>query len=481
MAQTPAFDLPLFCERCGYMLQGLSPQRCSACSLFALRCPECGHQQHANSIRPALLRILGRLRGASHVLGSLLVAGFCGLAGFIWWVVGLDSANAIRNGRVPSSGDYPLFILAIVVSSWSLYAILAHARSRFVPVLLVLIFHVLACFVGLHSNLGRNFGGVPRPMPLLPEVFLLYLLPWFVMGAISGWAVLRMFYFAFWPARVQALLLAWLCHGRMPRLNLHAITPPAHLPFGEDLPHFCDGCGKPLPTQRPWVCPQCTLMQIRCGDCDHVQPVSPLRPILRESIARAFATVLHLLTLLQGGIILAALFGWLVGGHECAYTYRYVPVPSLRVIGTSYAGPYPIQWNSEEAFVAVLCAVLFGIVTRTMLLRWKSGLLVGLVVGLVAAGTFAFGMALRSYARSEAVSPFSGGSALVLAMIGVGVLAGSLLTWPGWWLFMKVMLPRAIGNRLLHWLTTGSLAELIVLDGQRTDVQRDTEPVGAPA
>ena len=154
MAQMAAFDLPLFCERCGYMLQGLSPQRCSACSLFALRCPECGHQQHANSTRPALLRILGRLRGASHVLGSLLIAAFCGLAGFIWWFVGLDSANAIRNGQVPSSGDYPLFILAIVVSSWSLYAIVSHARRRIVPVLLVLIFHALACFVGLHITFG---------------------------------------------------------------------------------------------------------------------------------------------------------------------------------------------------------------------------------------------------------------------------------------------------------------------------------------
>src|SRR5688500_3369986 len=55
-------ELPIFCERCGYSLNGLPQLRCGACSVLHFSCPECDHHQPINTLRPAFQRILGRLR-----------------------------------------------------------------------------------------------------------------------------------------------------------------------------------------------------------------------------------------------------------------------------------------------------------------------------------------------------------------------------------------------------------------------------------
>src|SRR5688572_6493830 len=57
-------ELPLFCERCGYSLHGLPMSRCASCTVLQFHCPECGHHQPINTLRPAFQRILGRLRAA---------------------------------------------------------------------------------------------------------------------------------------------------------------------------------------------------------------------------------------------------------------------------------------------------------------------------------------------------------------------------------------------------------------------------------
>src|SRR5437763_3949653 len=55
-------ELPIFCERCGYALHGLPQTVCSACSIRQFHCPECGHHQPINTLRPAAQKLLGRLR-----------------------------------------------------------------------------------------------------------------------------------------------------------------------------------------------------------------------------------------------------------------------------------------------------------------------------------------------------------------------------------------------------------------------------------
>src|SRR5918993_3377175 len=55
-------ELPIFCERCGYSLNALPQVRCEHCTVLQFHCPECGHHQPINTLRPAMQRTLGRLR-----------------------------------------------------------------------------------------------------------------------------------------------------------------------------------------------------------------------------------------------------------------------------------------------------------------------------------------------------------------------------------------------------------------------------------
>jgi hypothetical protein len=61
-------DLPLFCEKCGYMLIGLAPVQCHCCQMQYFRCPWCGNQQPLNTLRPALQQAIASVRGTGMVL-----------------------------------------------------------------------------------------------------------------------------------------------------------------------------------------------------------------------------------------------------------------------------------------------------------------------------------------------------------------------------------------------------------------------------
>lgn len=55
-------ELPIFCEKCGYTLHGISQHVCELCTVRQFHCPECGHHQPINTLRPAFQQILGRIR-----------------------------------------------------------------------------------------------------------------------------------------------------------------------------------------------------------------------------------------------------------------------------------------------------------------------------------------------------------------------------------------------------------------------------------
>src|SRR5438105_1496725 len=76
-------ELPIFCERCGYSLYGLPQNRCENCTILQFHCPECGHHQPINTLRPAAQLILGRVRGAWLVIVILFKLNF-----FFWTLFG---------------------------------------------------------------------------------------------------------------------------------------------------------------------------------------------------------------------------------------------------------------------------------------------------------------------------------------------------------------------------------------------------------
>ena len=81
-------ELPVFCEQCGYSLHGLPPIRCAHCEILHFRCPECGHHQPINTLRPAAQRILGRVRATCLALWVFFKLNFFGWLLFAWVMMG---------------------------------------------------------------------------------------------------------------------------------------------------------------------------------------------------------------------------------------------------------------------------------------------------------------------------------------------------------------------------------------------------------
>src|SRR5438067_3089265 len=81
-------ELPVFCERCGYSLHGLPQVRCEHCTLLQFHCPECGHHQPINTLRPAAQTILGRLRAGWLMLVILFKLNLFGWLLFAWVAMG---------------------------------------------------------------------------------------------------------------------------------------------------------------------------------------------------------------------------------------------------------------------------------------------------------------------------------------------------------------------------------------------------------
>jgi hypothetical protein len=83
-------ELAIFCERCGYSLNGLPMSRCADCKILHFHCPECGHHQPINTLRPAAQRVLGRLRGLWLCLSIFFKLNFFGWLLFAWGAMGME-------------------------------------------------------------------------------------------------------------------------------------------------------------------------------------------------------------------------------------------------------------------------------------------------------------------------------------------------------------------------------------------------------
>lgn len=90
-------ELPLFCEKCGYSLHGMPPVRCDHCTLLQFHCPECGHHQPINTLRPAAHRILGRLRATALGWSILFKLNFFGWLLFAWGAMGTEWSYSYQH------------------------------------------------------------------------------------------------------------------------------------------------------------------------------------------------------------------------------------------------------------------------------------------------------------------------------------------------------------------------------------------------
>ena len=104
-------ELPVFCEKCGYSLHGLPQLRCEKCAILQFHCPECGHRQPINTLRPAFQRMLGRARAWLLGISVFIKLNMLFWLLFAWVAMGVEwsyDRHYIQQG--PGQRNYKIFV-----------------------------------------------------------------------------------------------------------------------------------------------------------------------------------------------------------------------------------------------------------------------------------------------------------------------------------------------------------------------------------
>ena len=220
-------ELPIFCERCGYALHGLPQDRCERCTILHFTCPECGHHQPINTLRPAAQRILGRLRGFVLGLWVFVKLNFFGWLLFGWFGMGVEWSYRYNPQRNPAGGPnawtYQFVPREVDIESSVAFAIFALAFGMVGRMMLLrwrrgwAVGAVLGGLVFFASSLGAWFRGyvdiqrnyAPHPLGLDFQLLLVATGLTVVFAAVVVWPIWLALTHLFLPARTAAALLDW--------------------------------------------------------------------------------------------------------------------------------------------------------------------------------------------------------------------------------------------------------------------------------
>jgi hypothetical protein len=229
-------ELPIFCERCGYSLFGLPQIRCDHCEILQFHCPECGHHQPINTLRPAAQRAMGRIRALWLAWVVFFKLNFFGWLLFAWMAMGVDwsyryeyvspprPVSTTARGApstvifVPRTLNreaglaFALFGLSFGMVSRML--LLRWRRSNLVGAVLAGLI-VLAVAVGVTIRrwelIRASRQGSSVPSPWTGEMLAVMLLAagFVLIGSLIVWPIWSMLARAFLPARTAGALLDW--------------------------------------------------------------------------------------------------------------------------------------------------------------------------------------------------------------------------------------------------------------------------------
>jgi hypothetical protein len=210
-------ELPIFCERCGYSLNGLTQIRCERCEVLHFACPECNHHQPINTLRPAVQRALGRLRALGLAWIVFVKINYFFWPLFAWGALG--SAIAYRYDYNSSMGGYHhapfeteggviifLFSMAFAMIGRML---LLRWRHGVLIGLTIGALVALAMYIGAYLNYVDTRQPMPPPMS---DAFFAYMLCGFLgaaAGAACAWGVWLALVTAFLPKRAATALLEY--------------------------------------------------------------------------------------------------------------------------------------------------------------------------------------------------------------------------------------------------------------------------------
>jgi len=213
-------ELPVFCERCGYSLYGLAQIRCEQCTILQFHCPECGHHQPINTLRPAAQTLIGRIRG-----GWLAMVIFFKVNLIAWCLIGWGGLAAgftsqfdwVEDNVHNHSANAPAFDLPSVL----LFLLYGLAFGMVVRMALLrwkrgwAVGLTLAALVALAVVIGvwlerwdshRGFVSAFRPQFVtLISIGILSV----IVGASVIWPIWTILVHAFLPKRTAHVLLNW--------------------------------------------------------------------------------------------------------------------------------------------------------------------------------------------------------------------------------------------------------------------------------
>ena len=219
---------------------------------------------------------------------------------------------------------------------------------------------------------------------------------------------------------------------------------PSARKLGEELPIFCENCGYSLNALPSIRCEHCQILQFVCPECGHHQPINTLRPAVQRVIGRVRAGWL-------AGMVFFKLnfFGWLLfawGGMGAAWSYQYM-----------YSGYGNPTYNFDMILGFTCFAMPFAMVGRMLLLRWRSGALIGLFLAALVIAALLLGWWVEALSVVHERLPkdykieFANWFPAMIPWAGFVIIVSSVLVWPIWVGLVRVFLPRALGENLLEW------------------------------
>lgn len=233
-------ELPVFCERCGYALHGLPQSRCERCTILQFACPECGHHQPINTLRPAAMRLMGRVRAFFLGLWVFFKLNFFGWLLFAWFGMGVEWSFNQRSipiyldpsgaqivsppvGATPSRWTYHMVPRPVDLEATMAFVMFALAFGMVSRMLLLrwrhgwLVGATLGALVLGAVQLGAYVRGnvdmrwVTYHEPLRADFHLLSLggAATILFGAVVVWPVWLALAHLFLPGKTAAALVEW--------------------------------------------------------------------------------------------------------------------------------------------------------------------------------------------------------------------------------------------------------------------------------
>jgi hypothetical protein len=210
-------ELPIFCEKCGYSLHGLPQHRCDHCQILQFTCPECGHHQPINTLRPAFQAMLGRVRAAWLAGVVFFKLNFLFWPLFGWVGMGVECSYSYRYDSAGFRGIETVRVDWEIIAAFTFFALAFGMVAR----MLLLRWRrgwavgtVLAGLVLVALTLGARIQQWDHDSSLSPfssEFLTLMGLAAVVviLGASIVWPIWFMLVHAFLPRRAAKALLEW--------------------------------------------------------------------------------------------------------------------------------------------------------------------------------------------------------------------------------------------------------------------------------